>query len=105
MSLPNMAPSILPADFLKLHEQVQAAERGEQAPDDADRTEQIVTKPKDWTSGKKKVSPTRDPCVRTVYCHLFRIREIPCLQRNYLVEEGDCNGPRDPSLTGTLCKL
>ena len=28
MFLPNMAPSILAADFLKLHEQVQAAERG-----------------------------------------------------------------------------
>ena len=28
MSLPKIAPSILAADFLKLHEQVQAAERG-----------------------------------------------------------------------------
>ena len=28
MSLPKIAPSILGADFLKLHEQVQAAERG-----------------------------------------------------------------------------
>ena len=28
MSLPQIAPSILAADFLKLHEQVQAAERG-----------------------------------------------------------------------------
>ena len=32
MTLPKIAPSILAADFLKLHEQVQAAER-----DGADR--------------------------------------------------------------------
>ena len=37
MSLPKIAPSILAADFLKLHEQVQAAEPG-----GADRFQQDV---------------------------------------------------------------